>query len=54
VFGFDTVPEQGIATRKALLDRIATDRLQILGYHFPWPGVGRIERAGDGYRFVAG
>ena len=53
VFGFDTVPEQGIATRKALLDRIATDKMQILGYHFPWPGVGRIERAGDGYRFVA-
>ena len=53
VFGFDSIPEQAIATRKTLLDRIAADRLQILAYHFPWPGVGRIERKDGGYRFVA-
>jgi glyoxylase-like metal-dependent hydrolase (beta-lactamase superfamily II) len=52
-FGFDADLEKGIATRKALLDRAATDGASYLGFHFTYPGVGRIERAGDGYRFVA-
>jgi glyoxylase-like metal-dependent hydrolase (beta-lactamase superfamily II) len=51
-FGFDADPEQGIATRKALLDRAATDGTAYLGFHFTYPGVGRIERDGAGYRFV--
>jgi len=51
-FGFDADAEQGIATRKALLDRAATDGATYLGFHFTYPGVGRVERAGDGYRLV--
>jgi glyoxylase-like metal-dependent hydrolase (beta-lactamase superfamily II) len=51
-FGFDADPEQGIATRKALLDRAATDETAYLGFHFTYPGVGRIERDGASYRFV--
>ena len=51
-FGFDADPEQGIATRKALLDRAAADRHAFLGFHFPYPGVGQVERDGDAYRFV--
>ena len=30
---------------------IATDKMQILGYHFPWPGLGHIGRQGDAYRY---
>ena len=52
-FGFDADPEQAIATRKALLDRAATDGTLYLGFHFTYPGVGRIERDGGGFRFVA-
>ena len=52
-FGFDADPEQGIATRKALLDRAATDGTLYLGFHFTYPGVGRIERDGGGFRFTA-
>jgi glyoxylase-like metal-dependent hydrolase (beta-lactamase superfamily II) len=51
-FGFDADPETGIATRKALLDRAATDGTAYLGFHFAYPGVGRIERDGAAYRFV--
>ena len=51
-FGFDADPEQGIATRKALLDRAATDGTLYLGFHFTYPGVGRIERDGGGFRFA--
>ena len=50
---FDTDPAEGVATRRRALDRLAAERLAIIGYHQPWPGLGRVERAGDWYRFVA-
>lgn len=52
-FGFDAIPDMAIATRRALLDRAATEGHRLIGYHFPWPGAGRVERAGDAFRFVA-
>lgn len=51
---FDMEPTQAVASRKALLDRAATDRIQVVGYHFPFPATGRVERAGTGYRLIAG
>ena len=52
VSGFDMDAAQTVATRRRLLDMAATDRMAVLGYHFPFPGVGHIARAGDAYRFV--
>jgi glyoxylase-like metal-dependent hydrolase (beta-lactamase superfamily II) len=51
---FDMDPQQAVATRKALLDRAATERMPVIGYHFPFPATGRVERAGNGYRLVPG
>ena len=51
---FDMDPAQAVATRKALLERAATERMPVIGYHFPFPATGRVERAGTGYRLVAG
>ncbi|MEK0084740.1 MBL fold metallo-hydrolase [Benzoatithermus flavus] len=51
-FGFDTDPEQAVATRKRILDMAATDRLWVVGYHMPWPGLGQVARAGNGYRWI--
>jgi len=51
--GFDAVPDLAVDSRRALLDRVATDQIQTLGYHFPFPGVGYISAEGDGYRFDA-
>jgi glyoxylase-like metal-dependent hydrolase (beta-lactamase superfamily II) len=48
----DMDPAASVATRKRVLDQAATDRLQVVGYHFPMPATGRIERAGSGYRLV--
>lgn len=48
----DTLPEQTVATRRRLLDMAATDKMAVLGYHFPFPGVGHIARDGDVHRFV--
>lgn len=47
-------PAKAVETRKRLLDRLAGDRSRIVGYHLPAPGLGRVERRGTGYRFVAG
>jgi glyoxylase-like metal-dependent hydrolase (beta-lactamase superfamily II) len=47
----DHDPDRAVATRKALLDRLATDKTLVVGYHFPFPGVGRIERRGQAYIF---
>lgn len=40
------------ATRHKVYDMIVTEKLMIQAYHCPFPGVGHLEKAGDGYRFV--
>ena len=52
-FGYDVDPALGIQTRRRLLDRAAKDRMRLLGCHWAYPGVGRAERDGDAFRFVA-
>lgn len=49
---FDMDGPGAAAFRRRLLDRIATDRLLIQGYHFPFPATGHIARRGAGYDFV--
>jgi glyoxylase-like metal-dependent hydrolase (beta-lactamase superfamily II) len=39
---YDTDRDLGVRTRRRLLDRLVADRLSILGYHHPWPGLGRV------------
>ena len=51
-WGADWDADRGVATRKRLLDRLATDKIPLVGYHLPWPGAGRVERAAGTYRFV--
>ena len=50
--GADLDRDRGVATRKRLLDQLATDQLPLVGFHLPWPGHGRVERSGTAYRFV--
>ena len=52
VTGFDMDAEQTVATRRRLLDMAAEDGIAVLGYHFPFPGVGHVIREGAAYRFV--
>lgn len=49
---FDMDGAVTVATRTRLLDMAAADRMAVLGYHFPFPGVGHVARDGDAYRFV--
>jgi glyoxylase-like metal-dependent hydrolase (beta-lactamase superfamily II) len=39
------------ASRRRLMDRVVADNMMVCGSHFPWPGVGRIAKDGDGYVF---
>lgn len=48
----DHVSDQAAQTRARLLDRLATDRSKLIGFHLPYPGVGYVERKGGAYRFV--
>ncbi|MGE0223796.1 MAG: MBL fold metallo-hydrolase [Acetobacteraceae bacterium] len=50
---YDTDAAEGVATRRALLNRLADEKLQVIGYHHPWPGLGRVERFRNTYRFIA-
>jgi glyoxylase-like metal-dependent hydrolase (beta-lactamase superfamily II) len=51
IFDFDAVAAE--ATRRRIYDRVATDRIRITGYHFPFPANGYLAKEGNGYRFVA-
>lgn len=48
----DMDPDLTVATRHRLLDRAAADRMTVLSYHFPFPGVGHVVRDSDAYRFI--
>ena len=50
--GSDQDTEIGASTRIALLERIVADDLKIAGFHLPGGGIGRVERAGQEYRFL--
>lgn len=52
-FGYDMLSDLAIKNRTALLDRAASERLRLLGYHWAYPGVGFAERRGSTYRFEA-
>ena len=50
---FDMDAEAAVTTRKRMLDMVATDRLLVAGYHFPFPAVGHIaQRGAREYGFV--
>jgi glyoxylase-like metal-dependent hydrolase (beta-lactamase superfamily II) len=51
-WGPDLDPDAGAASRRRTLDMLATDRIALLGYHLPWPGVGRVERKDAAFRFI--
>jgi glyoxylase-like metal-dependent hydrolase (beta-lactamase superfamily II) len=49
---YDQDTAQGAATRRHLLGRLADERMRIIGYHLPWPGIGHVARHGDAFRYI--
>lgn len=50
--GSDQDAETAIGTRTKLMDRLSNEQLPIVGFHLPGGGMGRVEKAETGYRFV--
>jgi glyoxylase-like metal-dependent hydrolase (beta-lactamase superfamily II) len=49
---FDSEPEKAVVTRRRIFDMASAEKILVAGYHFPFPGLGYIEKAGTGYRLV--
>lgn len=50
--GSDQDPDTAVAARTMLLDRLASEQMSVIGFHLPNGGIGRVERAETGYRFI--
>lgn len=50
--GSDQDPDMAATTRTSLLDQLATEQAAFIGFHLPFPGIGRAEKADGHYRFV--
>ena len=48
---FDADPIVAEATRRKVYDMAASERMPIIGYHAPFPGLGYVAKDGNGYRY---
>ncbi len=46
---FDTDPQLGVSTRRAVLERAVAEDLVVAGTHLSFPGFSHVARAGDGF-----
>jgi glyoxylase-like metal-dependent hydrolase (beta-lactamase superfamily II) len=51
-FGFDADHATAIANRKKLLDMASTGKKKLLGFHWPYPGIGIAEAKDGAYVYV--
>jgi hypothetical protein len=39
-------------TRRAVFQRVVSQKMMVGGFHFPFPSMGTFQAAGNGYQFV--
>lgn len=49
---FDQDPNAAEATRRKVYDMLATDKLPVQGFHYPFPSIAYVEKSGSGYREI--
>lgn len=49
---FDNDPNLAVTTRHKTYDMAAAEKMPVIGYHFPYPCAGFVEKDGKGYRLV--
>ena len=49
---FDLDPARAAATRHALLDRAAAEKLRLFYFHAPFPAMGTVVKSGGGYEYL--
>lgn len=53
-FAYDSDPKQAVQSRLKVFDMLSKDRIPMIAYHFPWPGVGHLARTSpDTFRYYA-
>lgn len=50
--GPDRDKDAALASRKRIFDRAAADRMLVLGFHHPFPGLGRLLKTATGYAWL--
>lgn len=48
---FDKQPDVSAQTRRALFERAAHENLMMMGYHLPYPAIGRVTAQGDAFHW---
>lgn len=49
---YDHDPVQAEATRRKVYDMLATERMTVQGFHYPFPSVAHVEKTATGYREI--
>jgi glyoxylase-like metal-dependent hydrolase (beta-lactamase superfamily II) len=49
---FDQDPNIAEKTRRRIYDMVVAEKLQVQGFHYPFPGLGNVVKDGRGYRVV--
>ncbi len=49
---FDRDKAAAAATRRKMLDMMASEKIPFIGYHMPWPAMGYVEKRGEGFHYV--
>jgi glyoxylase-like metal-dependent hydrolase (beta-lactamase superfamily II) len=51
-FAYDADHDKATAARKTILDMASAGKKKLLGYHWPYPGIGTAEKKDSGYVYV--
>jgi glyoxylase-like metal-dependent hydrolase (beta-lactamase superfamily II) len=49
---FDQDADVAEKTRRRVYDMVVAEKLQVQGFHYPFPGLGNVEKDGNGYRVI--
>lgn len=49
---YDMDPEMAAEARENILKFVSEQKIPVAGMHLPFPAIGRVEKEGEGYRFV--
>jgi glyoxylase-like metal-dependent hydrolase (beta-lactamase superfamily II) len=51
-FAYDSDPKLAANSRVKMLDMLAANKIPVLAYHYPWPGIGHVAKSGEGFHYV--
>ena len=49
---FDQDPKMAEETRRKVYDMLAAEKMMVQGFHYPFPALAFVEKAGSGYREI--